>query len=228
MDLLPSSRQSGRMGWLDRTRAALAFGGEGRKKSGERPPLKDLPRASPAASLEDALVAREAGHIEEGRAILRAIDRGRGLRTVLRAAAALEAEDEDEFAPLARVVAASDPVWRLPLQATSALTATADPIVRDSLLRFARSRGAPSWALAWTDSTVRGRVDLLFADAPLARTVAAREWKVEGAEEDRGAVERYAAFAYGRQAIGRFGALAVARVLARVYELGAPGSVISS
>ena len=61
-------------------------------------------------------------------------------------------------------------------------------------------------------------MDLLFADAPLARTVAAREWKIEGAEDDREAIERYAAFAHGRDAIRRFGALAVVRILERVFE----------
>jgi hypothetical protein len=206
------------MGWLDRTKAALGLGGGGRTRIGERPALKDLPPASPAATLEDAFEAREGGRSDEGRAILRAIDRGKGLRTVLRAAAALEAGDEEEFGPLARAISESEPTWRLALQTASALSSAGAVPARERLVAFARSHGAPSWALAWADPTPRGRVDLLFADAPLARTVAAREWKIEGAEDDREAIERYAAFAHGRDAIRRFGALAVVRVFERVFE----------
>jgi hypothetical protein len=220
------------MGWLDRTKAALGLGGggpagagEGRGK-GERPPLKDLPPASPEATLEDALEARSAGRIEEGRAILRAIDRGKGLRTVLRAAAALEAGDEEEFASLARGIAERESGWRLALQTASALSSDRGP-ARDGLVAFARSHGAPSWALAWADPTLRGKVDLLFADAHLARTVAARDWKIEGAEDDREAIERYAAFAHGREAIGRFGALAVARALGKAFDAEALGPLFS-
>jgi hypothetical protein len=206
------------MGWLDRTKAALGLGGGGQTRIGERPLLKDLPPASPAATLEDAFEARDAGRSDEGRAILRAIDRGKGLRTVLRAAAALEAGDEEEFVPLARAISESEPAWRLALQTASALSSAEAVPARERLVAFARSHGAPSWALAWADPTPQGRVDLLFADAPLARTVAAREWKIEGAEDDREAIERYAAFAHGRDAIRRFGALAVVRILERVFE----------
>jgi hypothetical protein len=220
------------MGWLDRTKAALGLGGgpaarEGHGKGkGERPALKDLPPASPEATLEDALEARAAGRIEEGRAILRAIDRGKGLRTVLRAASALEAGDEEEFASLARGIAERESGWRLALQTASAMGA-ANVEVRDGLVVFARSRGAPAWALAWADSTPRGKVDLLFADARLARTVAARDWKIEGAEDDREAIERYAAFAHGRDAIARFGALAVARAVGRAFDPQAPSPLLS-
>ena len=205
------------MGWLDRTKAALGLGTAAKAKDG-RPPLKDLPSASPAASLDDALEAREAGRIDEARAILRAIDRGKGLRTVLRAGAALEAGDEEELAPLARAIKESEPGWRLALQTASALTKEGDRPVRERLVAFARSHGAPLWALSWADVTVQGRVDLLFSDAPLARTVAAREWKVEGAQDDREAIERYATFAHGRDAIRRFGAVGIAQVFARAFE----------
>src|SRR5580692_5909581 len=98
------------MGFFDRAKAALGLG-EG-KRTGGRPPLRDLPPASPAASIDDALAAREAGRIEEARAILQAIDRGKGLRTVLRAAAALEAGDAEEARTLASAIAASELGWR--------------------------------------------------------------------------------------------------------------------
>jgi hypothetical protein len=213
------------MGWLDRTKAVFGLGAEARTGKGERPPLKDLPPASPAATLDDALEAREAGRVDEGRSILRAIDRGKGLRTVLRAAAALEAGDEEEFRPLSRAITENEPGWRLALQTACALRSADALPTRERLIAFARSHGAPAWALAWADPTLRGKVDLLFADAHLARTVAAREWKIEGAEDDREAIERYAAFAHGRDAIGRFGAMAVARVVGRAFEPEALGSL---
>jgi len=233
MDPLAERAQSARvMGWFDRTKAALGLGtaegssGAPKSKDG-RPPLKDLPPASPAASLDDALEAREAGRIDEARAILRAIDRGKGLRTVLRAGAALEAGDEEELGPLVRAIAGSEPGWRIALQTASALHASkeGEGTPREQLLAFARTHGAPAWALAWANPTRRGKVDLLFADAPLARLVAAREWKIEGAQDDREAVERYATFAHGRDAIGRFGARVIAKVVARAFE---PGLLTSS
>jgi hypothetical protein len=216
------------MGWLDRTKAALGLGQapKGLKSDG-RPPLKDLPPACPAASLDDALEARAAGRADEARAILRAIDRGKGLRTVLRAGAALEAGDEEELAPLVRSVATSEVAWRLAIQIATAMSpngdsATAPRATRDRLVAFAAAHGAPVWALSWAQSTssasVKGKVAFLFADAPLARTVAAREWKVEGAQEDRSAIDRYATFAHGRDLIARFGPLVIAEVFARAFE----------
>ena len=56
-------------------------------------------------------------------------------------------------------------------------------------------------------------MELLFADAPLARTVAARDLGVEGAVADAEAMARYAGFAHGRDSIRRFGARAVADLL---------------
>jgi hypothetical protein len=212
------------MGWLDRTKAALGFGekvaSKARSSKGERPPLKDLPPASAAASLEDALEARAQGKTDEARSILRAIDRGKGLRTILRAGAALEAGDEEELGRLAPSIRSGEPSWRLALQTAGALRddVESERRARARLAAFARSHGAPLWALAWTDPTTGGKVDLLFADAPLARTVAAREWKLEGARDDRSAVERYAAFAYGRDSIGRFGAPVIARVFFAVFD----------
>src|SRR5262245_60951692 len=52
----------------------------------DRPPLNDVPPVQ-SQSVEDALRAREAGDKAEARRILIEIDRGQGLRTVLRAAA---------------------------------------------------------------------------------------------------------------------------------------------
>jgi hypothetical protein len=234
MDLGPRWEQSAtRMGWFDRAKSALGLGGEepaaagARGKRGERPPLRDV-QASSSASLDDALEEREAGRPEVGRAILQAIDRGKGLRTVLRAAAALEAGDEEELAPLATAIADSEPGWRLALQIASALgSADSEAALRDRMVAFAREHRAPEWALAWAIPTLKGKVDLLFADAPLARTVAAREWKVEGAADDRSAVERYAAFAHGRDAIRRFGPVLVAALFARVFEPAAASGVRS-
>jgi hypothetical protein len=215
------------MGWFDRTKAVLGLGSAGgRREKGERPPLKEPPPASAGATLEDALEAREGGRMEEGRSILRAIDRGKGLRTVLRAAAALEAGDEDDFVGVAGAIAKGESAWRLALQTASALKSAQDLAVRERLVAFAASHGAPPWALAWADPTPRGRVDLLFADPQLARTIAAREWKVEGAEDDREAIERYAGFAHGRDSIGRFGALAVARVIGRAFDPSGLGAIL--
>jgi hypothetical protein len=228
------------MGFFDRAKAALGLGDRGKnegsgKGSGKRPPLKDLPPASPAGTIDDALVAREAGRNDEGRAILRAIDRGRGLRTVLRAAAALEAGDDDELSPLVAGITASEPAWRLALQIAGAMaTEPSSSETRGRLILLATAHGAPAWALAWTAASgvdgadsLRGMVDLLFADAPLARTVAAREWGVPGARDDHDGLERYATFSHGRDAIRRFGAPSVARVFALAFERGGSGSVSS-
>jgi hypothetical protein len=228
------------MGFLDRAKAAFGIGAapKGSGKSG-RPALKDIPAATSSASLDDALEAREAGRMDEARAILIAIDRGKGLRTVLRAAAAVEAGDEDELAKLLPGIATREPSWRLALQAACALSLSSqDPQEASRLVGFAKAHGAPEASLAWAaasriedESKRRGRVDLLFADAALARTVAAREWNVEGAEDDREAIERYATFAHGRDAIRRFGASTVARVVERAFfgvaaeaqDVGPPG-----
>jgi hypothetical protein len=225
------------MGFFDKAKAALGLGsgaagaqspppatsGSARphKKDG-RPPLRDIPKTEPGGSLEDALAAREAGRPEEARKVLATLDRGKGLRTVLRAAAALEAGDLEELGPLLAAVEASEPAWMLPLQIAAGLDSVAEAPRRASLVELAASKGAPGWALAWTrassqDETERrqGMVDLLFRDASLARTVAARDWKIDKALEDRSAIERYASFAHGRDAVRRFGAVHVAEVLAR-------------
>jgi hypothetical protein len=189
-------------------------------KKGQRPPLKDPP-SSASATLEDALAAREAGDRDRARAILAAIDRGKGLRTVLRAAAALESEDEEELALLLPAVAAGGAM--LALQIAAALSGRdEDAVLAAKFAERGRAEQAPVWALAWVKASSRepstrrvGMVDLLFADAALARTVAAREWKVEGAVSDGAAVERYASFAHGRDTIGRFGAVQVASVFER-------------
>ncbi len=201
------------MGWL------------GRKNKEGRPPLRDVPPAAHGASLEDALALHGRGDLAGARAVLREIDRGKGLRTVLRAAAALEAGDEAELATLLPAVNVAEPAWLLPLQVASALPGGD---LRRRQLALAEARKAPAWALAWAgamseDDAARRRsmVDLLFADCALARTVAARDWKVPGAVDDGRAVERYATLSYGRDVILRFGASVVAGVLLRA-EVGPP------
>jgi hypothetical protein len=184
----------------------------------DRPELQEPPPAQRA--LDEALAARDAGDREGARRILAEIDRGGGLRTVLRAAAALEAGDEKELGTLLGAVRSEAEGWRLLLQLSAALgnSASAAPYLE----RAAREK-APAWALGWTrtafaDETERrkGLVELLFADAPLARLVAARELGVGEAGQDADAAGRYAAFTHGRDCIRRFGALAVAALLDRV------------
>jgi hypothetical protein len=190
----------------------------GKKKDG-RPPLPEI-TASASASVEDALAARERGAKDEARAILAAIDKGRGLRTVLRAAAALESGDEDELGKLLPVVAAEQPAWQLRLQVAAALDEGEE---RTALVREGVRLGAPAWSVAWLDvgaaDEAKSRaalVDLLFEDAALARTVAARELGAVGVKPDNEAVRRYASFAHGRDLIKRFGASHVSGLLDRV------------
>lgn len=227
------------MGWLDRAKQWLsgdaeddnseeavttaapheagARGGRGAARDG-RPALKDI-APPPQIGIDEVLEARAAGDFEGARRILREVDRGRGLRTVLRAAAALEADDEREVASLLDAIAKEEPAHRLPLQVAAAL---GDPEAAAPYLERAAEAGAPAWALAWSralsdDATTRreGLVELLFADAPLARTVAARDLAIEGAEADPLAAKRYASFAHGRDSIRAFGAPVVARLLDR-------------
>lgn len=190
----------------------------------ERPPLADAP--PPSQSIDDALVEREAGRPGEARKILIDIDRGGGLRTVLRAAAALEAKDDREVNELLPAIAREEPRWRLLLQVAGAL---GDPERAKPYLDRASREGAPAWALAWSkamadDETARreGLVELLYTDTPLARTVAARDIKIEGAVADPEAAARYAAFAHGRDSIRRFGAAVVAELMDRARAVGGP------
>jgi hypothetical protein len=190
----------------------------------ERPARADAP--PPSQSIEDALVEREAGRPGEARKILIDIDRGGGLRTLLRAAAALEAKDEREVSDLLPAIAREEPRWRLLLQVAGAL---GDPEKAKPYLERASREGAPAWALAWSramadDETARreGLVELLYTDAALARTVAARDIKIEGAVADPEAAARYAAFAHGRDSIRRFGAGIVAELMDRARAVGGP------
>jgi hypothetical protein len=186
----------------------------------DRPPLEDIPPEQ-GQTVEDALAAREAGDRGGARQILATIDRGGGLRTVLRAAAALEDGDESELRPLLPLVAAEAAGWRLLLQVAAAL---GEGPAAARFVDTAAAKEAPPWALAWTramavDDAVKreGLVELLFADAPLARTVAARDLAIPGAVADPtgGAATRYAAFAHGRDSIRRFGAPVVADLVER-------------
>ena len=201
----------------DAPRAAMRI--NPRNKDG-RPALDDV-APPPQHSLEDALDARDRGDLEAMRRLLEEMDRGRGLRTVLRAAAALEAEDDktvDQLLPKVRQV---EPPWKLPLQLATSLD---DPQRACRMRRVAERRGAPRWALAWArvgsdDAAERreGLVALLFADAALARTVAARELAIDGAEADTAATQRFAQFVHGRDCVRRFGAALVADVYERAH-----------
>jgi hypothetical protein len=188
-----------------------------RRDGRERPALKEVTAPS-GSTVDDAIAAREAGDFEGARKLLREMDRGQGLRTVLRAAAALEANDDDELSPLLPAVA-REVSFRLLLQLAGALEA---PTEASALIERAAALGAPAWALAWARTTSsdeearrRGLVDLLFADAALARTVARRDLDVASVEEDPEAAPRYASFAHGRDSIRRFGATTVARLIDR-------------
>ena len=190
-----------------------------RKKKDGRPSLPDT-AVGAAATLDDVLAARAAGHPAEARAILASIDKGQGLRTVLRAAAAQEAGDADELALLSTAVRTNEPAWQLRLQVAAALDGGP---ARDALVRAARERGAPAWALAWVkalssedDERRSGLVDLLFEDAALARTVAARDIEVPGVKADNDAIRRYSAFSHGRDVIRRFGAEQMVALLDRI------------
>jgi hypothetical protein len=199
-------------------RAARLAKARGRK---DRPPLVEV-SAEQGQSVEDALAAREAGDPAGARKILATIDRGAGLRTVLRAAAALEAGDEDELRPLLPAVATAAAGYKLWLQVAAALD---DGAAAAPFLEHAAAENAPAWALAWTRAVTgtdaarrEGMVELLFTDAPLARTVAARDAGVEGAVAEPEAATRYAAFAHGRDSIRRFGAATVAALLGRAVR----------
>ncbi len=222
------------MGWLDKAKVWLgvldaedAAGLEEEapraarrsgKDKGDRPALDGI-EAAPHQSLDDALAARERGALGEMRKLLRDMDRGQGLRLVLRAAAALEASDEGELAELLPRLKREEPTWRLPLQ----IAAVLEDRARAAELRArAEAAAAPKWAIAWSRALSsdaaeqrRGLVELLFVDASLARTVAARDLKLAGAEAEGEAAPRYAAFAHGRECIRRFGPELVANVYDR-------------
>lgn len=214
------------MGLLDRLKVMLGVLDEddlddGGPRRGERPSLDGI-AAAPQEALDDALAAREAGDLERMRQLLRDMDRGRGLRRVLRAAAALEAGDEGELAELLPSVRGEQPAWKLPLQVAATLE---DRERARTFLSQAERGGAPAWARAWVralspDGLERraGLVELLFRDAELARTVAARDLGVPEAEAQADALQRYASFAHGRECIRRFGPAAVAALLDRAEE----------
>jgi hypothetical protein len=149
------------------------------------------------------------------------MDRGHGLRAVLRAAAALEARDETELAGLLPALATQEPSWQLTLQLVAALDH--DDERRASLVRDAERLGAPRWALAWIaalsadpDAQRQGLVDLLFEDQMLARTVAARDLHVDKVVADNEAIARYSGFAHGRDIVRQFGPASIAGLLDRL------------
>lgn len=152
------------------------------------------------------------------------MDRGKGLRAVLRAAAALEAHDDGEVAELLPGLVGQEPSWQLTLQLATALD---DGEERRERVRDAERLGAPAWAVAWVgalssdpDGQRQGLVDLLFEDPGLARTVAARDLHVPKVVSDNGAIARYAAFAHGRDVVRRFGAGPIAELLDRLRARG--------
>ena len=221
------------MSWLEKTKVWLGIidaedlaegdaapRAQRRDKDG-RPTLDGIQEA-PQETLEDALAAREVGELTEMRRLLRDMDRGRGLRLVLRAAAALEDGDERELGQLLPKVRREVPAWRLPLQLAGALENSKRA---QHFVDVAARHDPPAWATAWsaalsTDAQTRrqGLVKLLFSDAALARTVAARDLNIAGVEEDLDASQRYVAFAHGRRCIERFGADVVADLLDRVGD----------
>lgn len=189
-----------------------------------RPTLLEPPPQE--ASVEDALAAREAGHKAEARKILGQIDKGGGLRTVLRAAAALEDGDKAELEKLLPAIANEEPRYKLLLQVASAL---GDAAAAKPYLERAAAEKAPAWALGWAkavaeDATARreGLVELVFADHALARTIAARDLHLPGVEPDPEAGSRYVSFSHGRDSIRRFGAQAVAALLDEARKMGGP------
>lgn len=192
------------------------------RRKDRRPPLVEAPPQGP--SVDDALALREAGDEEGARKMLREIDKGGGLRTVLRAAAALEAGDEGELSGLLAAVANEEPRYKLLLQVAGALGSAeaAQPYIER-----AAAAGAPAWALGWAkatseDAIVRreGLVEMVFADHALARTVAARDLHLPGVEADPDAGARYASFSHGRDSIRRFGAGTVGALLDRARKVG--------
>lgn len=194
------------------------------KRRDRRPPLVEAPPQGP--SVEEALAAREAGDKDGAQKILREIDKGGGLRTVLRAAAALEAGDKRELSDLLPAIADEEPRYKLLLQVASAL---GDAEAARPYLERAAAAKAPAWALGWAravalDPAVRreGLVELVFADHALARTVAARDLHLENVEADPDAGPRYASFTHGRDSIRRFGAETVAALLDEAQKVGGP------
>ena len=200
-------------------RAIRTGQGAGGTRSDGRPSLENFD-ATPQKSLEDALLAREAGDLVEMRRLLKEMDQGKGLRVVLRAAAALEADDQETLRQLLPKVAALEPPWRLYLQVAAALD---DEAKRQVLVQRAVACEAPPWALAWTqclsnnqEEQRQGLVELLFIDIALAQTVAARDLRVADVVANPNAAKRYASFTHGRDCVKRFGAPLVASLL----ELG--------
>ena len=221
------------MGWLDRAKVLLGILDEEdlededyepraeHTKRTDRPSLDGINPPS-QHTLDDALRAREEGDLAGMRRLLADMDRGRGLRVVLHAAALLEAAEYDELKPLLDKVRREEQGWRLVLQTAAALDDVGES---ERLVALAETRDAPRWARAWAAAVSsdaqrkrHGLVDLLFADPALARTVATRDLGIEGARDDSSAAQRYAAFAHGRDSIRRFGAELVAQLLNRCQD----------
>lgn len=192
------------------------------RRKDKRPPLVDAPPAGPG--VDDALAVREAGDKAGARKMLQDMDKGGGLRTVLRAAAAYEAGDKSELSQLLPVIAKEEPRYKLLLQVASAL----DNAERaKGYVHRAEAEKAPAWALGWAKAMSgnpevkrHGLVELVFADHALARTVAARDLELPGVEADPEAGARYAAFVHGRNSIKRFGAECVAGMLDEAQKVG--------
>lgn len=194
------------------------------RRRDRRPPLVEAAPQGP--SVDDALAAREAGDKDGAQKILREIDRGGGLRTVLRAAAALEAGDKGELASLLPAIANEEPRYKLLLQVAAALE---DAAAARPYIERAEAHKAPAWLLGWAKTTSKdeavvreGLVEMVFADHALARTVAARDLKLPGAEADPDAGPRYASFVHGRDSIRRFGAKVVAELVDEAQKVGGP------
>ena len=194
------------------------------RRRDRRPPLVEAAPQGP--SVDDALAAREAGDKDGAQKILRDIDRGTGLRTVLRAAAAMEAGDRRELDELLPKLAHEEPRYNRLAQVAAAL---GDADAARPYLERAAAEKAPAWLLGWAKATSgdatatrEGLVEMVFADHALARTVAARDLAIPGAEADPDAGPRYASFVHGRDSIRRFGAKLVAAVLDEAQKVGGP------
>lgn len=220
-----STEPSNKAGALSEQQKKLQALRRVREASGgrERPVRADI--QPPSQSVEDALAEREAGRNASAREILAQIDRGGGLRTVLRAAAALEAKDARELEQLLPAVVKEAQGFRLYLQTASVLS---NPERASALIERAKSKGAPVWAIAWSKVLSKDElkvrealVELLFADPALAKTVAARDLGLEGAVADPEALSRYTSFAHGRDCIRRFGAEQVADLIDKACASGA-------
>lgn len=210
-----------------RFRSRILFALRPKRKPGRRrEPVEKRAKPPPGKSLEGALELREQGRADEALELLGEIDQGKGLRRLLRAAALLEAGRDpgslgDTHAQLgglsidaARVRTAAGLVVAGDLDAAEAMLGRVNRGFEPATCAWVRvsiARGASR-----PDAERQALVELVFADDALARTVAARDLGLSDGEPASAAVERYGAHAFARDAIARFGAASVAKLLSKV------------